>query len=183
MNFNEHSEFRDLHAFLSPSQYHWLNYDTDKLKDRYSSFRAKERGTELHALAEQCIRLGIKLARTKATLNMFVNDAVGYKMTPEQPLVYSRNCFGTADAISFRKGVLRVHDLKTGTVPANMAQLRIYAALFCLEYGYNPDDIEFSLRIYQSNDILEELTDPEEIKSVMQTIVHHDQVLEELQQQ
>lgn len=61
---------------------------------------------------------------------MYVNDAIGFKMTPEQPLFYSENCFGTADAISYRNKLLRIHDLKTGLIPAHMEQLMIYAALF-----------------------------------------------------
>lgn len=50
---------------------------------------------------------------------MYVNDAIGYKMTPEQTLFYSENCFGTADSISYRSGLLRIHDLKTGVIPAS----------------------------------------------------------------
>ena len=50
------------------------------------------------------------------------------KMTPEQILYYSDNCFGTADAILFRNNFLRIHDLKTGKIPAHMEQLEIYAS-------------------------------------------------------
>lgn len=77
-------------------------------------------------------------------------------MTPEQPLYFSDNCFGTADAISFRKNELRIHDLKTGSTPANLKQLEIYAALFCLEYNKDPTSIKIVLRIYQNNEIFEE---------------------------
>lgn len=181
MIFNDHWALDGRHAFLSPSQYHWVNYDEEKLKSRYASFRAKERGTELHALAEQCIKLGVKLARSHATLNSFVNDAIGYKMTPEQPLYYSDNCFGTADAISFRKNLLRIHDLKTGDVSANMMQLRVYAALFCLEYRYNPEDIQIELRIYQSGEIIIEEPDPQVISDIMDKIIRYDTILNELQ--
>src|SRR5574344_180719 len=31
VNFNKHSEFLGMHAFLGASKYHWLNYDTEKL--------------------------------------------------------------------------------------------------------------------------------------------------------
>jgi hypothetical protein len=75
---------------------------------------AARRGTELHDLAHQLIRLGVKLPKTPTTLNLYVNDALGYRMTPEQVLYFSENCFGTADAISFRRNKLRIHDLKTG---------------------------------------------------------------------
>ena len=110
MNFKKHSDLEGRHAFLSASKYHWINYDEEKLSDTYLKYLATQRGTELHAFACQCIRLGVKLPRTRKTLNMYVNDAIGYKMTPEQPLYYSENCFGTADTISFNKNLLRIHD-------------------------------------------------------------------------
>lgn len=134
MDFNRHLDLEGQHAFLGASKYHWINYTDDKLAESYQNFLAVQRGTELHAFAAQAIRHGIKLQKSAKTLNMYVNDAIGFKMTPEQVLYYSENCFGTADAISFRNDFLRIHDLKTGTVPAHMEQLRIYAALFCLEY-------------------------------------------------
>ena len=133
MNFNNHFQLRDKHAFLGASKYHWINYDEDKLVESYNRFQAVQRGTVLHNFAAQCITLGQKLPRSQKTLNMYVNDAIGFKMTPEQVLYYSDNCFGTADAISFRNGMLRIHDLKTGVTPAHMEQLMVYAALFCLD--------------------------------------------------
>ena len=174
MNFNAHWELKGRHAFLSPSSYHWVDYDEDKLKERYVNSLAKQRGTELHELAERCIRLGVKLVNNKNTLNQFVNDAIGYHMVPEQPLYYSDNCFGTADAISFRKGLLRIHDLKTGKVPANMLQLEFYAAMFCLEYGCDPSKIGIELRIYQSNEVDIVKPEPSRIQDIMDVIVHHD---------
>lgn len=180
MVFNEHYNLVGKHAFLSPSQYHWVNYDEEKLKERYLSYQAKERGLEFHALAETCIRLGVKLAKNQNTLNRFVNDAIGFKMTPEQPLYYSENCFGTADAISFRKKLLRIHDLKTGSVPASMTQLEVYSALFCLEYGYSPTEFDIELRIYQFNNVLVENPDPEDIQHIMDTIIDFDMYLNEL---
>ena len=59
----------------------------------------------------------------------------------EQALYYSDNCFGTADAISFKKNFLRIHDLKTGVTPGSMKQLLIYASMFCLEYNFLPIQI------------------------------------------
>jgi hypothetical protein len=134
MNFNDHSKLKGFHAFLSASSYHWLNYTEEKLITAYTNALAKERGTELHDFAAKAIELRQKLQASKKTLNMYVNDAIGFRMIPEQVLYYSDNCFGTADAISFRKNFLRIHDLKTGATPAKMEQLMIYAALFCLEY-------------------------------------------------
>ena len=108
-------------------------------------------------------------------------DAIGYKMTPEQPLYYSDNCFGTADTICFKKGFLRIHDYKSGVIPAHMEQLRIYDALFCLEYDVDPFSIESELRIYQSDDIIIENPDRSIIKSIMDTIVLADKRLSMLQ--
>ena len=154
MIFNKHSDLLGQHAFLGASKYHWINYDEEKLIQSYLNFLAIQKGTELHAFAAQCIRLGVKLARSKKTLNSYVNDAIGFKMTPEQILYYSQNCFGTADAISFKDDFLRIHDLKTGGTPASMNQLLVYTALFCLEYNKQPKDIHVELRIYQNDDIL-----------------------------
>ena len=178
MNFNQHFNLAGRHAFLSASKYHWVNYDPDKLLTTYSNFMAAQKGTELHDFAAQCIKLGQKLQRSKKTLNMYVNDAIGYKMTPEQVLYYSDNCFGTADAISFRKNVLRIHDLKTGVTPAHMEQLMIYAALFCLEYKYKPSEIEIILQIYQNDEVLYHEVTAEDINPIIEKIIEFDKLIE-----
>lgn len=183
MNFNRHSEIEGLHAFLGASKYHWLNYDDDKLADSYSKYLATMKGTELHEFAKECIRLGIKLPRSQKTLNMYVNDAIGFKMIPEQPLFYSANCFGTADAICFRDDILRIHDLKTGLIPAHMEQLLIYAALFCLEYRVKPGNIQIELRIYQSNEILVDNPTAEIVLPVMDKIVRFDKLISSMSEQ
>lgn len=183
MNFNKHSEIDGSHAFLGASKFHWINYDEDKLEAVYLKRLATLKGTELHEFASQCIKLRQKLPRSKKTLNAYVNDAIGYRMTPEQVLFYSYNCFGTADAISFRDNILRIHDLKTGEVPGHMEQLKIYAALFCLEYGINPNDIEIELRIYQSNEILVHNPSREEIKPIMEKIVNFDNLIDNIKKQ
>ena len=182
MNFNKHSELIGQHAFLGASKYHWLNYDEDKLVQAYLSSLAVQKGTELHELACSLIRLGVKLPKSKSTLNMYVNDAIAYRLTPEQPLYFSRNCFGTADAISFneRNQFLRIHDLKTGVTPAHMEQLEIYAALFCLEYRMQPKDIGMELRIYQNNEILIHSPLGDDIKRIMQTIIAFDGKIEKI---
>lgn len=183
MNFNRHFELEGLHAFLGPSKYHWLNYSEEKMADSYLNFLAAQRGTELHAFAAQCIRLGQKLPKSQKTLNMYVNDAIGFRMTPEQPLFYSENCFGTADAISFRKDMLRIHDYKSGAIPAHIEQLEIYAALFCLEYKIKPADIEMELRIYQNNQILYENPTAETIVPIMDKIITFDKVINKIKEQ
>lgn len=182
MNFNTHYELEGQHAFLSASKYHWINYDTEKLADSYEKYLAIQRGTRLHAFACECIKLGQKLPRSNKTLNMYVNDAIGFKMTPEQVLYFSNNCFGTADAISFNKGILRIHDLKTGYTPASMKQLEVYSSLFCLEYDTNPRDIEIELRIYQSDEVLVHTPDPDDIYDIMDKIVIFDKEIEKLKE-
>lgn len=181
MDFNKHYDLVDKHAFLGASKFHWLKYDDQKLVDTFMSNQAKERGTRLHALACEHILLGIKMPRTSQALNAFVNDAIGFKMIPEQVLYYSPYCFGTADAISFRKekgiDTLRIHDYKSGVTKTHMEQLMIYAALFCLEYGYDPHDIFIELRIYQFNDHVTCNPDSEDIFNIMEKIVHDNKIL------
>lgn len=111
---------------------------------------------------------------------MFVNDAIGYKMQSEVVLFYSPNAFGTADAISFHKNVLRIHDLKTGVTPASFVQLEIYAALFCLEYRVKPTDIEISLRIYQNDEVIEHFPPAEDIINIMGKITAADKIIESI---
>lgn len=180
MNFNKHSSLEGQHAFLGASKYHWINYSEEKVADSYLKFLATQKGTELHEFAAQCIRLGQKLPKSKKTLNMYVNDAIGFRMTPEQPLFFSENCFGTADSISFRDKLLRIHDLKTGVTPAHMEQLEIYAALFCLEYKTKPSDIGIELRIYQSDEILYFNPTAEDIVPIMDKIITFDKVITKL---
>lgn len=180
MTFNEHSNFKGCHAFLGASKYHWINYDNDKLIDIYTNTLAVQRGTELHEFAASCIRLGERLKQSKKTLNMYVNDAIGFKMIPEQVLFYSENCFGTADAISFKNDILRIHDLKTGRIPAHMEQLFIYTALFCLEYNKRPSDIDICLRIYQNDSVIEYSPNVDEIVPIMDKIITFDKILTKL---
>lgn len=183
MKFNRHWELEGKHAFLSASKYHWINYDTDRLISAYNNFKAKERGTRLHEFACEAIKLGVKLSNGKRTLNRYVNDAIGFGMTPELILYYSDNCFGTADAISFDGETLRIHDLKTGQVPASFRQLEIYTALFCLEYDVNPSEIDIYLRIYQSDEVLEETPELDDILAIMETIIEFDRVLDGLRKE
>lgn len=180
MIFNRHSELTDLHAFLGASKYHWINYDDEKLVNAYASYQNVRRGTVLHEFAAQCIRLKQKLPKSKKTLNRYVNDAISYNMSPEQPLFYSPNCFGTADAIAFNNGHLRIHDLKTGTITAHEEQLEVYAALFCLEYGVDPYTINMELRIYQNDDIVAIIPSPDVISAIEEKIVRFDQIIEGL---
>lgn len=101
----------------------------------------------------------------------YINDGIGYKMLTEQPIVYSDNIFGTADTIIFRDNTLRIHDLKTGSHPADIEQLETYAALFCLEYDIKPADISFVLRLYQLDGIVEHTPTVEDLLPIIDSIV------------
>lgn len=191
MQWNDHS--RDVpegvHALLSASKYHWRNYDIAKLEEVWRNEKAKQEGTELHELAAMIIKKRRKLSG-RDTLARYVNDAVGFKMDPEVPLYYSKWCFGTADAITFRNNpnkesefpyILRIHDLKTGKIPAKLAQLEIYAALFFLEYKIKPEETEIELRIYQNDDIQVEQPTAKLIRTIMDQIIIFSKHIEKLE--
>lgn len=186
MNFNQHYHLEGLHAPFSASQSAWLRYDDDKVKETYRRKKSAEFGTRLHAWAKETIDLGIKQPRSKKTLYEYVNDAIGFKMSTEVVLFYSDHFFGTADAISFRKNpktgrqILRIHDLKTGVVgkaDAHIEQLQVYAALFCLEYKWKPDEIDMELRVYKKDEVVYCEPDPKDIIDIMNKIIHLDKLL------
>lgn len=182
MIFNSHSELRGKHAFLSPSNNSWLNYDAQKLEARYYTVMAAQRGTDLHALAHESIRLGIKLSSGNKAMARYVTDAIDYKMTCEQPLFYSDHCFGTADTICFKRNKLRIHDLKTGITATNEKQLEVYAALFCLEYDVDPFTIDIELRVYQREEVRVYDPTPERIADIMEKIVVFNQYIEQIKE-
>lgn len=136
--------------------------------------------TEDYRIPRSAISLGIDFDMAYENLTSYVNDAIGYLMNPEQILYYSMNCFGTADSISFRDNVLRIHDLKTGIGATHMEQLIIYAALFCLEYKYKPEQIKIELRIYQMNEIQIVEPDPNDISVVMKNIIYADEIINKI---
>lgn len=207
MIFEAHKELRGKHATLTPSQPHWLRYSEEQLFQKYVSMYMPMMGTSLHELAETLIKNNLKLKKgdklavlshllhdgiPRSVIDMdriygnfmtYVNDAVGFKLIPEQILYYSPYCFGTADAISFRNNFLRIHDLKTGTAPAKMEQLLVYAALFCLEYKIKPGEIEVELRIYQNDEILHHEPTAEDILPVMDCIVRNSRILERIHEE
>lgn len=196
--FNNHDKLKGRHALLAPSQPYWLGYSEEQLYQKYRSTYAQAIGTAAHELAEILIREGIKVKKTDKSMLLvhilqsgvpraaididrlflnfmeYVNDAIGFGLTPEQILYYSDVCFGTADAISFKKNFLRIHDYKSGTTPAKMDQLLVYAALFCLEYRIKPGELEgCELRIYQNDEIIIDNPTPEDILPVMDIIIRH----------
>ena len=183
MKFYDHRNLAGLHAPFTASQSSWLRYDDDKVLEVYANKKAAEMGTRLHEWAAETIKLGLKQPKSKKTLYSYVNDAIGFKMDPEVVLFYSERFFGTADAISFRNGVLRIHDLKTGKVgkiESHMEQLEVYASLFCLEYKVKPSDIKIELRVYKCDEVIVWNPTAEDIVPIMDKIVHLDKMLEKL---
>lgn len=182
MNFIRHTNLEGLHAPFSPSQSSWLRYSDEKILDVFINRKAAEMGSKLHAWAKQTIDLGIKQPRSKKTLYAYVNDAIGFRMSTEVVLFYSEFFFGTADAISYRKEgermFLRIHDLKTGKTKVDMEQLKIYAALFCLEYKVRPGEIDMELRIYQKDEVIVHNPSADEIVPIMDKIIRFNKILE-----
>ena len=181
MKFNKHVNLEGLHAPFGASKSSWLRYDDEKVIEVYKNMKAAEMGTRLHEWAAETIKLGLKQPKSKKTIYSYVNDAIGFKMETEVVLFYSERFFGTADAISFRNGVLRIHDLKTGSRLTHIEQLEIYAALFCLEYKIKPGEIDIELRIYQNDEILVHNPTAEDIVPIMDKIVHLNKLLENIE--
>lgn len=180
MQFNRHYNLEGLHAPFSASQSSWLRYDDEKAKQVYLKKQAAKMGSKLHAWAKDTIDLGIKQPRSNKTIYAYVNDAIGFRMSTEVVLYYSDYFFGTADTISFKRNILRIHDLKTGEHPASMEQLMVYAALFCLEYKVRPGDIEIELRLYQNDEVLYHKPTVDEIVHIIDKIIHLNKLLEKL---
>lgn len=210
MNFNDHSNLRNKHAPFSPSSYYWLQDTEEEAIKRYCTSFASTVGTILHELASEYIEYGYKMTKfDKKQIPMrllvngippmvvdrlpiddifenlmnYINDAVGFHMSPEVLLYYSDNVFGTTDAICFdeRERMLRIHDLKNGTQPAKIDQLMIYDALFCLEYGhilkFRPEDIKSELRIYQGGEIVYCEPNADDVIMVMEQIKRIDSAM------
>lgn len=172
MIFNKHSNLAGQHAFLSPSSPHWFGYTEEKLDAAFIRSMSAAEGTRRHEFAAEAIKLGVRLDETvgNKTLAKYVNDAIGLRMVPEQVLYYSENCFGCTDAISYRHNLLRVHDLKNGHTRTSMTQLKVYCALFFLEYRLEVLETQMEMRIYQNNGVKIEAGDPDEILHIMDRI-------------
>lgn len=179
MRFNKHLRLAGEHAFLSPSNYHWINYTPDRLTERWTTARAAAYGVAQHEYAKKEIEAG-RISEHTGTLGMYINDCIRFRMVCEQILYYSDNCFGTADAIAFRYKILRINDLKSGVTKASVHQLEVYAALFCLEYKVDPFDIKIELRIYQDDEVRTYDADPEDILFIMHKIKTSDEIINTL---
>lgn len=183
--FMPHFNLQGKHAFMSPSSYHWINYDEEKIRDRFKTATAAALGTRKHELASELIDMGIKLPDTGQTLNSYVNDCIGYRMQTEVLLYFSDNCFGTADAIDFRinprtqRMRLRIFDLKTGDSKTSEKQLWVYIAIFCYEYEIDVNEIEIDARIYQHDMVYEFEIDPVDILDIIAKMKRFDEVVNE----
>jgi Protein of unknown function (DUF2800) len=176
VRFNKHLDLTGEHAFLSPSSPHWVNYTLDRLVERWTTAQAAAYGNAQHDYSHREIEAG-RLSNLVGTVGLYINDAIKYRMVCEQILYYSENCFGTADTISFRYNILRIHDLKTGVIKGSVHQLEVYAALFCLEYDKDPFSIKIELRIYQDNQVIVYDADPEDIRFIMDRIIEFDKII------
>lgn len=161
MNFNKHSELEGKHSVLSASNNSWTSYTAMKMAESYDNGRLKYRGTLWHEVACNAILYSIDLSKYYVNsdqaklVSKYVHDCIRDEMTPEVVLYYSRNAFGTSDAIKYdeENRILYVYDLKTGKRKAKPKQLYIYAAYFCLEYNHHPEDLSFHFRIYQNDSV------------------------------
>lgn len=183
MRFERFFHLEGRHATLGASKSSWVNYTDEKFDLVFRNELNAQRGTDLHKLASECIRLRVKLPKTRTTLSMYVNDAIGFRMTPEVVLRYTDDAFGTADAISFRDNILRIHDLKTGMTKTTFRQLICYAALFCLQYGIKPGEIEIELRIYQNDEVQVYVPTFEEVVHVMDQYIKFARRIQELREE
>lgn len=197
--FYNHPEIAEgAHALISPSR-HILKptYTKEQFDNYIASSYSTRIGTSIHELAAKLITAKIKVNKSEAvkmimlkliddgiprkvfdaenyvdTFVPYVKDAIGYDMVSEKVLKYSRYAFGTTDAIRYNesKHYLRIHDLKTGKIPASLDQLVAYAALFFLEYKLKPGEITTEIRIYQNGEIITGLPTASDIVPVMDQI-------------
>ena len=208
MVFDKHDDLKGRHAFIGASQHSWVNWDEEKTINSLQNSYAQRVGTLIHEKAEKMILKGRSIRKQDIpgltylidlylfengipmyaynantivqNLVPYINDGIGFRMTPEVVLWYSDNCFGTADTVAFneKKKELRIHDLKTGVSPASMDQLLVYSALFFLAYSkklaINVEDVATELRIYQSEEVAIYIPSPEEIMQWMEAIILHD---------
>lgn len=207
MLWKDYSKIKGSHAFCGASNYRWRNYDIEKLIQSKESSYATTIGTKLHDYAAKNIEKKFKIAKTDKrsifrylavengipdgaididrlfpNLMNYVNETIAFDMQPEQPLYFSDNFFGTADAISWEDGLLRISDLKTGVTPASFMQLENYAAFFCLDYKVKPSQIEkLEFRIYQNNEIIFAEPDPRLLSPIIDQIIEFNRVLQDFE--
>ena len=212
MSFHFYDHSKDIpsgsHAILSPSQSAWTNYESEeKLFNLVNASYAQTIGTLLHQLAAAAIKYKVKIPKIAAkpiillwllangvprgiidvnkyitNFVSYVNDGIGFDMTPEVPLKFSENAFGTADAICFneKKMQLRIHDYKSGITKPCLRQLEVYAAYFCMEYHIKPKDISIELRIYWQDQIITGLPTAADIVPLIDRTIAYDKFINNL---
>lgn len=191
------SAYKNKHrAELGTELHEWASVQIN-LGNKVSSNKEVEKGLKTHIWEKyQCISfnndaaaygqmllksVGYLPSEVFPTVKTFVNDSIGYRMGSEVKLTYSDYIFGTADAIKHSDNTLRIFDLKTGSSPAKIEQLYIYAALYCLENKIEPNTIDIETRIYQGDDVIIENPNPDDVESIMDHIVRVDDVLSRLE--
>lgn len=204
MSWNGYSSQNEQHAFLSPSKVSWIRYSEEELYSAYIRSFSPAIGTALHELAHDLIVKCVTLSKADRKMVLFhllendiprvaidmnalypnfmayVNDSLMYGLTPEVKLQYSDVCFGHADAVGFENNLLRIFDLKTGTTPAHMEQLMIYAALFCLQNKIKPATIQTELRLYQGGNVQVVSPDWKDIYEFTQIIIKNSNYIQKI---
>lgn len=159
-----------------------------KLKNRVSNIKEIEKGVKTHIYDKYAktpeyrdmllSNIYYLPGEIYPTVKLFVNDCIGYRMQSEQKVGYSEFFWGTADAIRCVDNRLQVFDLKTGTRPAKMTQLCVYAALYCLQEHMKPDQLsEIETRIYQMGEVIVDNPPSDIIYDIMHKISDFDAVV------
>ena len=207
MIWKDYSKLKNTHAFCGASNYRWRNYDPDKLIQSKINSYATTIGTLLHEYAADNIRNRFKIAKSDKrsilrylsiehgialpsidisrlfpNLMTYVNESIDFNMDPEVTLYFSDDFYGTADAISWNDGVLRISDLKTGVTPASFMQLENYAAFFCLDYKIKPTQIkQMEFRIYQNDEVMFAAPEPIILSPIIEMIIEFNRVLQDFE--
>jgi len=184
--FKNHKELEGRHSVLSPSKYSWIRYSAEKFAENFREMNATTYGSRLHELAKEHILLGILMPRNEKTLNKYINDMIGMRMTPEVVLAFNGDSFGSADAIKFdaQKLELTIADLKTGTHEASFDQLYIYVVYFCLEYGYRIGELnKIELRIYQNDEVRIEQADLEKLGNIHGKVLEFNEIMSDIRRE
>jgi hypothetical protein len=201
--WKDYSKLPEQHALCGGSNYSWRNKTPEQIVEFKMNSYAVKIGTILHEYAKKNITRGFKMSkqdkhsvlryltiendipekaidldRIFITLMNYVNDSITLKMSPEIRLYYSDNFNGTADAISFEKGSLKIFDLKTGVTSASFMQLENYAAFFCLDYNISPKEIkDIEYRIYQNMEMAIINPDPLSLLPILNHIIETEKML------
>lgn len=180
-----HSEKRkelgtELHEFAAQQiRLHHLFTTSKEMRHSFESFidnkyYDEEKEVMANHGSEMLVAFSLLPREVIETIKAYIKDAIDNNLEPERVVCYDKECAaGTADSIGFRNNTLIIHDLKTGSTPAHIEQLEIYAAFYCLEYHIDPSTIDFKLCIYQNGEALCHSPSSEEIKSIMETTMRN----------